>query len=114
MVGCIIGEVVSISKPKVIIEDRLTKQQYTCIPEGDLLLDLEVGATGVFVGQLYEGVLRIKRIALRQFLDPLAEDDLNEASGMYSFVPVINDPFTQTYLDYLEKQENYDFTSSEE
>lgn len=104
MTACIIGTILEINKPFVIIEDKSTKEVYTCEPEGDLILDLKQGDSGIFVGQYYNNRLKVKRIELRQFLDPLAETELNEASGMFTLIPVIDDPFTEAYIKYREKQ----------
>jgi len=108
MTACIVGTIIEIQAKSIIVEDRLTKQHYKCEIEGDDLLEIKVGDQGVFVGQYYNESLKVRRVAIRKFLDPLYEADLYDASGKFTLIPVLNDPFTETYLEFLEKQRQDD------
>lgn len=108
MVACIIGTILSIENRSMVIEDRLTKQQYNCEPEGNEFLDLKIGQNGIFVGQYLEPIFKVKRINIRKFLDPLYEVDLYDASGKFNLIPVLDDPFIEAYLTYMKKQEELD------
>jgi hypothetical protein len=108
MIACVIGKVIDVQNKSIVVEDRLTKQQYTCETEGDDFLNIKKEEQGVFVGQYYNNVLRVKRVEIRKFLDPLYEADLYDASGKFNLIPVLDDPFTEVYLTYLEKQKQLD------
>ena len=108
MTACIIGTVTAIKDKLVTIEDRLTKQQYDCETESDEFFNLKEGDQGVFVGQYLENIFRVKRVEVRKFLDPLYEADLYDVSGKFTLIPVLNDPFTATYLEFMEKQKEID------
>jgi hypothetical protein len=113
MIACIIGKVISIENKVITVEDRLTKQQYICETEGDDFLNINKDDQGVFVGQYYNNVFRVKRVEIRKFLDPLYEADLYDASGKFNLIPVLNDPFTETYLKYMEQQKEIDKLEAE-
>lgn len=103
MLACIIGTVKSLEQRSITLQDRITKQEYVCESEGDDLLELKIGDQGVFIGQYVSGTLKVKRMEIRKFLDPLYESDLYDASGKFNLIPVINDPFTDIYLEFMEE-----------
>ena len=105
MVACILGTIVDIQPRLVIIEDRLTKKNYNCTPETDEFLDYKIGDSGVFVGQIYNEVFRIRKVEIRTFLNPLYESDLYDASGKYNLISPIDNPFTEVFQKYLEAKD---------
>lgn len=108
MVACIIGTIKSIENKAMVIEDRLTKQHYNCEPDGNDFLNLKIGDSGIFIGQYLAPIFKVKRINIRKFLDPLYEADLYDASGKFNLIPVIDDPFTSAYLEFIDKQKDLD------
>ena len=104
MIICVIGTITSIEHQKITIEDRITKEEIVCIPSGDSVLDMKVGDQGVFVGESCQGVNTLKKVEVRKFLDPLYETDLYQASSVYNMVDVIDNPFTEAYLAFMEKR----------
>lgn len=111
MTVCLIGKILRINTRSLDISEMSTKEEYTCDYENDDLFDLKVDQQGVFVGELISGRLRLKKVEIRKFLDPLYEDDLYDASGSLTLVPIINDPFTQTYIEFLKRNEQNENTT---
>lgn len=114
MVVCIIGTVVEVDNKALTIEDRLTKQHYKCESEGDDFLNLKINDQGVFIGQSYNNIVKVRKYEIRKFLDPLYEADLYDASGKFTLIPVIEDPFTEAYLKFLERQQEIDEAKEQE
>lgn len=110
MIACLLGTIKSIQNKNLIIEDILTEKEYNCEYVDDQILNLEVGVEGVFVGQFIDSTFRIRKVDLRKFLEPLYEKEIIEASGKYNLVPVLKDPFTETYLEFLEKMKQEELT----
>lgn len=106
MIVCILGAIKEITGKLFVVCDQVTKEEIICEAQGDTLLEAKVGDTGVFVGHYYKGLIKINKVNVRKFLDPLYEDDLYDASGKFNLVPVINDPFTEAYLEYLNEFTN--------
>jgi hypothetical protein len=111
MVVCIVGEVVSISGRTFDIKDRITSEVFSCKVEGEDSLDLKVGDTGCFVGTSYNNSIKVHKIEIRKFLDPLYEDDLLDLSSKHTLLPIIDEPFTQIYKEFLERNEPFKETS---
>jgi hypothetical protein len=112
MIACIVGEIISIDKRNLKVQDFRTKEIYECEADNSIALDLRVGDNGVFIGQYVNGTLSVNKIEIRKFLDPLYESDLYDASGKFNIVAVINDPFTESYLEFLERQREKDAEES--
>ncbi len=104
MTGVIIGKVLDVSLDGILVEDHITKEQIKAISEMDEDLALQIGDTGVFVGNIYKDTIRFKRYEIRKFLDPLYEEDLLSASGQFTMIPVIENPFTEAFVEFLEKR----------
>lgn len=108
MVVCIVGEIIQLSPIAIVVREVETEEEITCSPEGTSILDLQVGDKGVFVGRMINGHIAIKHMDVRKFLDPLYEADLYKASGKYTMVDVIENPFTMAYTEMMEKQRKED------
>lgn len=104
MMSCLIGKIVSIGNKVAEIEDTLTSQIYSCRTTGEEFLELKEGDEGVFLGEFYNNQLTIQKIEIRKFLDPLYEADLYDASGAFTMVSVIDDPFIDIYREFKEQQ----------
>ena len=114
MTGVVIGKVLDISLDGLTIEDHITKEKIKAFSESDDVLELTIGDTGIFVGNLYNNSIRIKRYEIRKFLDPLYEEDLFDASGKFTLIPVVDNPFTDTYLKFMEKRKEQEEKAQEE
>lgn len=101
MICCLIGTISNIENKKVTISDRLSGLDYECETEGDLFLNFKVGDQGIFIGPMWNNVIRVKKYELRKLLDPLYEEDLFNINQ--SMVPLINDPFGDLFLEFLKK-----------
>lgn len=94
---CVIGEVVSIGMTDVQVKASDTLETYTLEVDAEQLEQIEVGKEGVFVGTLKGGAIKIKRVDIRRFLDPLYEEDVFETGSRYVTVPVPEDPFDEMF-----------------
>jgi hypothetical protein len=103
MVVAFIGNILDISIDGTKIEDKISKEVHLVKLTGDQSLELKIGDTGIFVGELYNSKFRVTRYEIRKFLDPMYEEDLFSVAGKYSLIPPINDPFTEVYERFLEQ-----------
>jgi hypothetical protein len=62
----------------------------------DETFDLDIGTSGVFIGELKDNVFYVKRYEVKKFLDPLHEDDLMNVTGKI-VLTLIDDPFPEIY-----------------
>jgi hypothetical protein len=102
MTSVLVGRIVDIQNGKLMIEDHVTKEVIECESDSDEVLDLQIGEDAIFAGQRYADRFRVKRFEIRKFLDPLYEEDLLDASGRFTLVPPINNPFTDTFIQFME------------
>lgn len=113
MTGVVIGKVLDVNLDGVIIEDHVTKEKITAISESDDVLEMKIGETAIFVGNLYGNTIRVKRYEIRKFLDPLYEQDLFDASGRYSLIPPVDNPFTDAFVEFMEKRKVQELEAKE-
>jgi hypothetical protein len=106
MTCVIIGKIEEMTLKELHIRDEISKELHLCVPENEEFLDLEVGTTGVFMGSYYKGKISVRYIHPTKFVEPLYETDLFTMAGGFTFVPPINDPFSETYLKFIEEQKN--------
>jgi hypothetical protein len=98
------GEVLEKDFNTVKILDYGTKQTIVAQMKGTQILDIEVEQTGIFTGQMLgDGSYQLKRIDPGKLLTPLWEEDLFEASGKYTLVTCIKNPFTEAFLQRRER-----------
>ena len=92
MISAFVGSVVEIGE-FVIIQDEQSKLPIKCIIEGEI----KVGDTGVFVGENKGDYVKVSRTEIRQFLDPLYEDELIKAAGLFTLIEPIDNPFPDVF-----------------
>ena len=102
-VVAIVGEVVSIQPGKVCIKDLDTQEEFSCVPKGDDLFDLTIGQTGMFIGEVVRGEIHTRWYHIARLLDPLYEEDVYEAAGGVSLIPLISDPFPSLFGEMVER-----------
>lgn len=105
MTAAVVGTVLSLGTGTVFtIQDNSNRETIECTAQTDDILDLKVGMTAIFVGQYSPTEFKVRKIEIRKFLDPLYEEDLLSVSNSFALVPVMNNPFTEAYLEW---QKNY-------
>lgn len=96
----LIGEIIKKNGTEVSIKERKTGKVYAAKLEIETSLDLNIGDAGLFMDTKYDGTEMIfTKAEIRQFLDPLYEDTIISDAGSITFIPVIQDPFGQVFLD---------------
>ncbi len=104
MTGVIIGKVLDVNLGAVIIEDHISRERIECDIDNSDMLDLKIGEQAIFVGDIYMNKMRVKKVEIRKFLDPLYEEDLFDASGRFTLIPLVSNPFTEKFLEYMERR----------
>lgn len=100
MYCCCVGTIVDIDLTTIIVEDLKTKERFTCIFDGDESLEAKIGDEGTFVGKFRNGVIAVKKVDVRKFLDPLFEEDMLRTAGLTTLIAPIADPFPEMYLRF--------------
>lgn len=108
MTCIIVGTVQDVSLKELKIEDSNTGEVHNCILNDDALLGVKAGQTGIFCGTYYNGKIRLRKVDVRRFLDPLYEEDLLEKSGEFTLLTVIDDPFPDIFekLEATKKEDS--------
>lgn len=104
MIGVVIGKVVNVELGKLIVEDHVSRELIECEADADDVLDIELGQQAIFVGRINHGKLKVRKLEIRKFLDPLYEEDLFDASGKFTLIPPIANPFTENFIEFMEKR----------
>jgi hypothetical protein len=81
--------------------------------KGGDAFEVKTGDEGLFLGHmLRDGSFEVHRVERRKMINPMDEKDLFGASGRFTLVDVVDDPFTEAYKRYLDTE--YKDTYAEE
>lgn len=99
----IVGEIVEKSGSKVVVKDTDTGEVFECVAVGDDVLELQKGQTGMFIGDVVRGEIRVKWVHIARLLDPLYEEDIHGLAGITTLMSLVDDPFPALYQEQLAK-----------
>jgi len=86
------------------IRDLQSGTVFSARMKGDSAFDMQAGDEGLFLGFLLPtGVFEIKRVDKRKMLNPMFEVDLFNASGRFTLIETVDNPFTDAFIKYLDE-----------
>lgn len=86
------------------LRDNLSGTEIPSRVRGEAAFELKVGDEGLFLGMLLpQGLFEVRRLDKRKMLDPMFEKDLFGASGRFTLIEPLDNPFTDAFLRYLDQ-----------
>ena len=106
MTVAFIGTVLNFESGFLIVRELTTNEQYKIKPGNDQTLELEVGHTAVFIGQLVSNEFKLISYDIRKLIDPMYEEDLlNSSSNIV--IDLVGDPFPEIFSNFLIQNNKY-------
>jgi hypothetical protein len=100
---CVVGKIKELGLGTGVIVDLSTGEEFKCNLNTETL---SVGQQGAFTGELVGNKISVKHATIRKFLDPLYEEDLFEASGKFTLIQPVDNPFPELWEELNKENEN--------
>lgn len=103
MVCVTYARVQSVDINSFCLRDLLSGTEIQARARGEAVFGIQEGDEGLFQGLLIAGgIFEVHKLDRRKMLTPMYEKDLFGASGKFTLIEPMNDPFTEFYKLYLE------------
>lgn len=98
------ARVLNLEGENMTLQDLQSKTEVRARVRGEAAYELKDGDEALFLGHmLSSGVFEVKRWDKRKLLSPLYEKDLFGASGRFTMLEPVDNPFTEAFLQYQDQ-----------
>jgi len=100
MTVTVVGTIVEHKAGVLLVKDATNKEIFELYPASEDVYELEDNTSGIFIGELNRGQIKVRHYALRRLLDPMYEDDLLGIAGDI-VQEIMNDPFPAIFEEQM-------------